>query len=434
MELYGIRSILRRYWLTIAVITAASVAVSLFVSWYILEETYQSSITAIVVTPSESDQQDTILTYDEYYLNTQLVNSYKVLCTTNYVLGQVIDALDLDLTAQKLSDMLTISSREGTEFIHIIVESNDPDLSMRIANTVADVFQREVSNLMNRNNVRILDYASAAGQPVSPDRGMNAAIAAVAGLILSLGICFFKDYVNMTVKSLRDIRFQPGVPLLGVVRHLGRRARESADQIAVRLDYINRDRKNTVIAVTSPNRREGKTTVCTLVAEGLAQLGGPVLLIDCNTRFPAVRAAYHMNEYGPGLGDALRGRTEWEACVHPAGIAHLDVMGSGEAPSDAAGGLGSPAMRMLLGALRERYRYILLDMPALAEPGTLALLRGGVRPILVFMHRVTRQSDVAQTYGTLGMLDISPMGIIYNDIPEWELEYCVSDRGDREAE
>lgn len=216
MELKKVFSILKKHWVLIYLTVVLCVLGATILTFFILDDIYQSTATAIVITTSENEERISTY-YDDYMLNTKLVNSYSVLCKTNHVLLQVINQLNLDMSVNELSDMITVSSQQGTEFLHIIVENKDAVLSMNIANTIVNVFQQEVKNTMNRDNVRIVDYATESNKPVRPDKKMNIILALMSGILLGVGISFFKEYLDDSINSIDQLKELFNIPVLGTI-------------------------------------------------------------------------------------------------------------------------------------------------------------------------------------------------------------------------
>ena len=219
MELIKVFKILIKYWKLIITLTMLSMLISMIFSFFILDEIYTSTATAIVIT-TNNEGEESSLTYDDYILNTKLVNSYSVLCTTNHVLLQVIENLDLDMSVNELMDKIIIKSPGDTEFLQITVEDTDPKRAMDIANNIAIVFQQEANNTMKRNNVKIIDEATMADSPVRPNKFMNIFMAIAAGFIMGIGLAFLLEYLDTRTKSLSEINELVEIPVLAAIPHI----------------------------------------------------------------------------------------------------------------------------------------------------------------------------------------------------------------------
>jgi len=186
-------------------------------SWQFLNNVYQTSSTVMVSNSKDASASTEQMTSSDYNFNVQLVNSYSVLCRTNRVLDQVIAALDLPMTADQLSSMISVASVNDTEIIYISVTSGDPILAQNICNTMTAVFQKEVINIMKLDNVQIIDKAPLVLTPVSPNRERNVLMGVMLGMILGAALGFALEFLDRTVKTDKQIQEILGVPVFGTM-------------------------------------------------------------------------------------------------------------------------------------------------------------------------------------------------------------------------
>lgn len=70
---------------------------------------------------------------------------------------------------------------------------------------------------MNRTNVFIIDPAVAPRERYGPDLPLNMFLAAIAGLLLGLGLAFFSEYLDDTIKNANTVEALLNVPVLGAI-------------------------------------------------------------------------------------------------------------------------------------------------------------------------------------------------------------------------
>jgi capsular exopolysaccharide synthesis family protein len=126
--------------------------------------------------------------------------------------------------------------------------------------------------------------------------------------------------------------------------------------------YVERGDSPRRILVTSSEAGEGKTTLVTNLAIGLAQLGKRVLLVDADLRQAAVHTALGV-KMAPGLSEVLARKTTLNHAVQTISVQNLSILTSGSLPSSASEFIGSDAMKGFVEQAEREYEMILFDGP-----------------------------------------------------------------------
>ncbi|UQZ75693.1 capsular biosynthesis protein [Niallia circulans] len=197
-------------------ITLVAMIVSAVVSYFIITPEYKSS-TQILVNQAKDDQS--IYNYNEVQTNVQLINTYSVIIKSAAILNNVKKELGLDMSISDLNDKISVESAQNSQIMTVSVKDSDPTVALQIANTTAEVFEKEIKNLMKVDNVSILPLADDQENrsPVSPNPPLNIAVAALIGLIIGVGLAFLLEYLDNTVKTEQDIEKLLELPVLGAI-------------------------------------------------------------------------------------------------------------------------------------------------------------------------------------------------------------------------
>ncbi|TPE66883.1 YveK family protein [Halalkalibacterium halodurans] len=207
-------TIMRRLKLIIA-LPVLAVCLAGFVSFFLLTPIYQSS-TQILVNHSNDNQS---FNSQDIRTNIDLINTYSVIIKSPAILDKVIDNLQLEDTYSQLNERLQINSENNSQVVNITVKHEEPAMAVAIANEIALVFQNEIVEIMNVDNVSILSTAELGDSPspVSPSPMLNMAIAFVVGLMGAVGIAFLLDYLDTTIKDEKEVEDVLELPVLGVI-------------------------------------------------------------------------------------------------------------------------------------------------------------------------------------------------------------------------
>ena len=170
------------------------------------------------------------------------------------------------------------------------------------------------------------------------------------------------------------------------------------------------EKKFKVIAVTSAVPSEGKSVVAVNLARALSiDPIGKTLLIDADLRKPTVHRFFRTAREC-GLSDALFNRRILNKFVRSVAPG-LDVMTAGTPVVDPTEAVDQPELPTFLEALREYYRYIIIDCPPALlcpEPIRISSIADGtllvVRAWRTQRHLVREAVDLVGTQRVLGVV------------------------------
>ena len=191
-------------------------------------------------------------------------------------------------------------------------------------------------------------------------------------------------------------------------------AAEQYRSLRTRLRQAENGRPLRMIAVTSPNKGDGKSLTAANLALTMAQeFQQRVLLVDCDLRRPSVHHLFGLGD-GPGLGDVLMNVAELDQVLVALPEHHLTVLPAGIPPTNPAELLGSATMRRVLDTLRTRFDRILIDVPPVAPLADLHVLAPMVDGLLMIVRAgVTPKPAIERA---LSGLDTSKvLGLVLND-------------------
>jgi capsular exopolysaccharide synthesis family protein len=176
------------------------------------------------------------------------------------------------------------------------------------------------------------------------------------------------------------------------------------------------------LAVTSPNKGAGKSTVSLNLAISFAmELDYTALLVDADLRDPDLRKLLELDP-GPGLADYLVGKATLEdLLIHPL-VGNLVMLPGGAPIANTSELMRSPMMAEMVRELRSRYpdRLIVFDVPPiLSGADTLALSSYMDATILLVEEYKTPRDDIERSCELLRHSNL--LGIVLNksrDLPK----------------
>ena len=207
---------LKKRWSLIVIITLLAITVSAGISYFLITPIYQNS-TQILVNQSKSEEK--IFNISDVQTNLDLINTYNVIIKSPVILDIVREELNISESVEELTGKITVQSQQDSQVVNITVQDESPVMAAKIANKTAEVFQKEIVEIMNVDNVNIL--AKAIGDkeqaPIKPSPLLNMVIALVVGLMASIGLVFLLEYLDNSIKTEQDIEKFLELPVLGVI-------------------------------------------------------------------------------------------------------------------------------------------------------------------------------------------------------------------------
>lgn len=122
-----------------------------------------------------------------------------------------------------------------------------------------------------------------------------------------------------------------------------------------------------VVMFTSAMPDEGKSDVSFALAESLSQIGKKTLMVDADIRKSVLVSRYQLEHEVNGLSQYLSGQKTLEEAIYQTNIENLDVMFAGPYSPNPAELLEEELCGEMFRELREKYDYIIVDTPPMAN-------------------------------------------------------------------
>jgi len=273
--------------------------------------------------------------------------------------------------------------------------------------------------------VVIMDPAVRNDKAVRPNKPLNIALGVIIGLVVGVGLAFFIEYLDTSVKTIDDVERSLQSPVLGVIpQNVGLMIDEGAESphaeayrvLRTNLLFTRKDEKLNTVAVVSAGAGEGKsTTVCNL-ASVFAQGGQRVLMVDSDLRRPTLHKMLKVSN-SLGLTNYLLKQNSLEEVIQTTSLPSLDFMASGKLPSSSLGILSSGQMREVIGELKKRYDFVFFDSPPVMGVSDASILASEVDMTLqVIQYRRYPQPMNIRAKQLIEKVGGNLVGIVLNNI------------------
>lgn len=188
--------------------------------------------------------------------------------------------------------------------------------------------------------------------------------------------------------------------------------REAYNTLRTNVLYALSPINGKIVAVTSPNAGEGKSTVSVNLAIALAETSARVLLIDCDLRKPTIHKKLGLNN-SSGLSKFIVGFETMADALTREILPNLDVMTSGPIPPNPSELLGSANMQTFLNKVSDYYDYIILDTPPINIVTDMAVMANFISGVLlVSYYASTTIEDVRRAQEALKIVNAKILGLV----------------------
>ncbi|MDD2654206.1 MAG: polysaccharide biosynthesis tyrosine autokinase [Candidatus Omnitrophica bacterium] len=247
---------------------------------------------------------------------------------------------------------------------------------------------------LKANNITIQDAADIPTSPIKPKKRLNILMSLFVGLFGGIGLAFFLEFLEGTVKGIEDVDRLVKWPFLGNVPKIDGTGSETTEiqrdifvhsspldpvseaYRAIRTSVLfssTEEHPLRAIIVTSPGPQEGKTTTLCNLAIAMAQNQKKVLLVDADMRKPRLHEIFK-NKNKAGLSSYLSGQAAFDELVQNTDIENLSLITGGPFPPNPSELLSSHKMKEFIEAAKKKFDFILVDTPPIAVVTDAAIL------------------------------------------------------------
>lgn len=242
-------------------------------------------------------------------------------------------------------------------------------------------------------NVRIIDQAASAPQPIKPRKSLILALTLVLGVMAGVAVVLVRAVFRQGIDSPMQIE-ETGLPVYAAIPRSAHQDRlserigaslaspgsvaasgallavaephdqaiEALRSLRTSLHFAMMDADNRVLMISGPGPEVGKSFVSANLAQVLSQINQRVLLIDGDMRKGHLHGYFAGHGEG-GLSNYLSGQLPLEQVVCKNVLENLDFIARGDIPPNPAELLMHERFAALLTQLSASYDLVIIDSP-----------------------------------------------------------------------
>jgi capsular exopolysaccharide synthesis family protein len=170
-----------------------------------------------------------------------------------------------------------------------------------------------------------------------------------------------------------------------------------------------------LISVTSPDDKEGKSTIASNLALDFVYAGKKVLLVDANLRSPRLSEVFKMKEDEPGLSDIILGDAKINDVIRKTSYKNLFIITAGQHREFSNELLSSESIKDLCTKLKASTAdVVIIDNSSLQHAESINIAGHSQAVLLVTAHDKTPRESALKAKEVLRKVKADVMGVVIN--------------------
>jgi capsular exopolysaccharide synthesis family protein len=343
--------------------------------------------------------------------------------------------------AQDLRESLDKTKKEAVslneKFIQYGILKREIETNQSLYDSlIQSIKEQSVTEQVQNINVWVVEKAQTPRFPSKPNKKRNILLGIIMGLFGGVGLAFFLEYLDNTIKTPDDIEERYNIPVLTTILKSKNKNKtpykmvldepssalaESFKSLRTSI-MLSSDSPPKTILVTSMAPKDGKTTIASNLAIVVAESESSVLLIDCDLRRSMLHKIFGLKNT-MGLSTFITGASDMNI-IQDVPVKNLSVITSGPTPPNPSELLISKRLKDLIHELKNKFDFVIIDTaPVMSISDTLIVSK--IVDASLIVTRFGKTTHEMMNHGLKSMADIESkvIGTVINAVDEKKSGY-----------
>ncbi len=206
--------ILKRRWRTITILTLITTIAAVIINFFMLKPVYEASTKVFI---GKGDVINRNYDSSDIQMYQNLVKTYSEIVKTSDLIQTALSEIDVNIEPETVLNSLTVIPTEETQVLEIRYKDTNKFLCKDIVNSIANELIKESKKLIPNGTITIIENVKLPQYSSGPKKLMNILISVLIGLIFSIIIVFFSEYIDNTLKGKEQLEKLSQVPVIGII-------------------------------------------------------------------------------------------------------------------------------------------------------------------------------------------------------------------------
>ncbi len=305
-----VKDVVRSFWAIILVALIALMGIQI-VEKNIYTPTYTS--TAVLVVRSRFG---TTGAFSSLTASMEMANIFTDVFKQNSLKKLAAENIGLDT----FDGTVTTSLTDSTNLLNVSVKAEDPELAFNLLTSILEVYPEVTEAVFTDSIIDVISEPKMATAPSNSRLMVYRNEIVFLAMLAEGGLIVLFSLLRGTVKEERGFTDKVDSKLIGTVSHekphLSKKERfkkkkrallindaysslrftEDYQKLCTKFEYMNKNQNKKTFVISSVAENEGKSTVATNIAIGLADRGYSVVLLDLDVHKPSIYKIFDFND------------------------------------------------------------------------------------------------------------------------------------------
>lgn len=306
-----------------------------------------------------------------------------------------------------------------------------------------------LKDLTDTSNTILVERAHVNMTPVKPNRNLMMVLTALGSTLVACFIILMEIMLGDKLLFIKRLANKFDTKIIGVVPKLKLKRKDKKKVIAeidhekhasfleairtIRTNILldKKRSKQKVIAITSVNPNDGKSTLSIQLAESFAELEN-VVLVDADLRYPSIGEALGASQQAAGLTNLIAKSHNMEKVLSELTSYKYDVITSGTIPKNPLLFLSNSRLQKIIKYLSSKYKRVILECPPIMSVSDAFIISKHVDSVYLVVNAENANKDIlTNVLEELKQADVYVGGILVNKVKENKNNYTNKYYGGR---